>query len=151
MNLDRAVTLTAKEEGLRLYAYDDATGQPIIPGYLMVGHVTWLHGICLEMGRVPALPPTLAHDTLEYAINRKWLDLTARAPWVETQPDDVQIALACIAYQLGVDGLLGFKLGMAALQRGDRETAAENFVASQWHKQTPARCERVADIIRGHT
>jgi lysozyme len=55
-----------------------------------------------------------------------------------------------MAYQLGVEGVAKFVLMLTALERGDRETAAVNALASEWAKQTPDRAKRVATLIRGH-
>lgn len=138
------------EEGFRPYCYDDANGEPIVPGYVLKGHPTLWYGLCVEKGRVPYLPPKTADDVLEHVATEKWLSLLKRAPWLETQPDDVQRALAHMAYQMGVDGVLGFKGMLMALERGDRETAAVSALDSAWAKQTPQRANRVIDLIRGY-
>lgn len=148
--IDRALFILKSEEGFRPYVYDDATGDAIVPGYTVKGHPTLWFGLCVEKGRTPALPASIPDEALETIVERKWLELVSRAPWVEAQPEDIQVALTCIAYQIGVEGLLGFKLALEALQRDDRETAAENFLNSKWFRQTPARAGRMARMIRGH-
>jgi lysozyme len=54
-----------------------------------------------------------------------------------------------MAYNLGAEGVAGFQMMLAALQRGDRDAAALNCLDSLWAKQVGARAERVADLIRG--
>jgi GH24 family phage-related lysozyme (muramidase) len=138
------------EEGFRSYVYDDFNGEPIVPGYTLKGHPTIWYGLCVEKGRVPYLPPNTADDALAYVATAKWHDLLKRLPWLANQPEDVQRALAHMAFQLGVEGTLGFSLMLAALERGDRETAAINALDSAWSRQTPARAQRVAELIAGH-
>jgi hypothetical protein len=148
--IERLLSTLANEEGLRWYAYDDATGEPLRPGYTLVGHPTWLIGLCIEKGRVPKLPQSLPHDLLEYIAASKWSELQNKAPWVAGQPEDVQLALALMAFQLGANGVLGFKRMCAALQSGEREAAADHALDSDWHRNdSPARAKRVAALIRG--
>lgn len=148
--IDQLLRDLKAEEGFRPYVFDDGDGLPIVPGKVMVGHPTLWYGLCVEKGRIPYLPISTADDVLEYVATAKWLALLKRLPWLEAQPDDVQRALAQMAYQMGVDGVLAFKLMLAALERGDRETAAINALDSAWSKQTPARAQRVAELMAGH-
>lgn len=138
-----------REEGFRPYAYDDANGEPIVPGYTVVGHVTIWYGLCIEKGRVPPVPERIPAELLAHVAERKWSELMDRIPWVADLPADVQRALAQMAYQLGVDGVIRFRKMLAALERGDRATAAAEALDSDWAQQTPARAERVAALIRG--
>jgi lysozyme len=148
--IDRALPILANEEGLRWYVYDDKTGEPIVPGYTVIGHPTIFIGLCVEKGRVPKLPQSLPHELLEYVAASKWNDLQTKAPWVAGQPEDVQLALALMAFQLGANGVLGFKRMCAALRRGDRATAEQEALDSEWYRRdTPARAARVAAMIGG--
>lgn len=148
--IERLLAILANEEGFRPYVYDDATGEPLRPGYTLVGHPTIWFGLCVEKGRVPRLPEAMPRDAHEYVAVTKWNDLQSRAPWLAGQPEDVQLALALMAYQLGADGVLGFPNMLAALKRGDREAAADHALDSDWHRvDTPPRAKRVAALIRG--
>lgn len=148
--IDRLLEILANEEGFRAFVYDDANGEPIVPGYTVVGHPTMWIGLCVEKGRVPKLPEALPRDVLEFVAVSKWGELQSRAPWLARLHEDVQLALALMSYQLGADGMFGFKNMLAALERGDRATAADEAIRSTWARQTPARARRVAALIRGH-
>jgi lysozyme len=126
------------EEGFKPYAYQDTLG------YWTVGY-----GFLIDPNKGDGLPKEVADFWLDFLIEK--IDNAIRIKWTSyiSQPKDVQDALVEMAYQLGIDGLLEFKLMLMALERGDRETAADNALDSRWHAQTPARCERVAAIIRG--
>lgn len=62
-------------------------------------------------------------------------------------PHAVQEALLNMAYQLGVAGLLGFKKMLVHLGERRWAQASEEMLASKWHGQTPARCERAAALM----
>lgn len=95
------------------------------------------------------IPREVADFWIGFKVQKLETDLANAWPPFLSQPSDVQGALVEMSYQLGVSGLLKFKLMLGALERGDRETAAECARDSEWHKQTPARAERVAGLIRG--
>jgi len=146
--LSLADTIKA-EEGWRAFVYDDATGQPILKGSTVQGYPTIGYGFCLEAIKGTPLPQEIGERWLELLIAEKREELEKRWLPFSTQPSDVQDALTEMAYQLGVGGVLGFRLMLQALERGDRVTAAVEVLDSEWHKDTPARCERVAAMIRG--
>ncbi|MNL28639.1 hypothetical protein D3C87_1502920 [compost metagenome] len=51
-------------------------------------------------------------------------------------------------FQLGVDGLLGFKSTLALIEEGKYTFAADNMLKSKWAEQTPARAKRLAVQMR---
>ena len=53
-------------------------------------------------------------------------------------------AIIQMAFQLGVNGLLGFKKMLDALIKQDWRKAYDEALNSGWAKQTPARAQRVA-------
>jgi lysozyme len=53
-----------------------------------------------------------------------------------------------MSFQLGVDGLLGFKNTLKLVEQGNYESAAENMLKSLWAKQTPARAKRMSDQMK---
>ena len=57
-------------------------------------------------------------------------------------------AIIDMAYQMGLNGLLGFKGMIKALESYDYEAAANELLDSKYARQTPARAKRNADIIR---
>jgi len=63
------------------------------------------------------------------------------------QPEVLNILIE-MSYQLGLQGCLNFRKMWAALKTKDYPTAADEMIDSQWHQQTPERCEEMAGIIR---
>lgn len=53
-----------------------------------------------------------------------------------------------MVFQLGKTGVSKFKKFFAALEKKDYNEAANQMIDSNWHKQTPKRCEELANIIR---
>jgi len=151
MNLDHLLADLKSEEGWRASVYDDSNGQPITKGTLVKGYPTVGYGFCVDAFKGAPLPQEVADFWLQHLVEKVTAEIESSWQPYVTQHEDVQRALVQMAYQLGVSGLLGFKLMLAALERGDRETAAENALDSTWHTQTPARAERVAALIRGET
>lgn len=126
------------EEGWRPFVYADTRGFSTI-GY----------GFLIDSRRGEGLPKEVGEFWLTYHLARLRGELVGRWPAFLRQPADVQRAVLNMAYQMGCDGVLGFKDMVAALERGDRAAAAAAAIDSKWHQQTPARAERVAALIRG--
>lgn len=63
--------------------------------------------------------------------------------------DERQYALLDMCYQLGINGLLGFKKMLRALEVGDFEYAATQCLDSKYAKKdTPSRANRIARLIK---
>ena len=56
-----------------------------------------------------------------------------------------------MCFQLGKPRVMKFKKMWQALRDGDPQTASAEILDSQWHKQTPGRCEEVAEEMAGST
>ena len=74
--------------------------------------------------------------------------LTRKLPWFQNLDDARRGALLNMSFQLGVDGLLGFKNTLAMVESGDYMGAARNMMQSLWARQTPERAERMAEQMR---
>jgi lysozyme len=53
-----------------------------------------------------------------------------------------------MVFQLGKTGVSKFKKFFEALNNQNYNEAANQMIDSNWHKQTPKRCEELANIIR---
>jgi lysozyme len=136
------------EEGFRAYAYDDATAEPIVPGYVMKGHPTIWHGLCIEKGRIPSIPARVSDDILEQVASAIVLQALDRWPWLIDLPENTQRGVAQMCYQLGVGGVAKFKNMLGALQAGDLASAKEHALDSDWAREdAPERALRVASLI----
>ena len=52
-----------------------------------------------------------------------------------------------MAYQMGINGLKGFKKSLAYMSEHDYNAAASEFMNSRWARQTPQRAAKVTAMI----
>ena len=130
-------------EGLKLVAYYDKLGYPTQG----VGHKLSNE----RYGSLAPYPP-ITEDTA-----MAWLDadiLTAstearqKFPWFPTLDGIRQGVIIEMVFQLGIGRLLGFVHMLAAMARAAYSNAAAEMINSEWHQETPARCERLAAIMQ---
>jgi lysozyme len=74
--------------------------------------------------------------------------LHAKLPWFDNLDDARKGVLVAMAFQLGVDGLLGFAHTLSLVRDGKYENAAAAMLESLWAKQTPARAKRLSEQMR---
>lgn len=132
------------DEGDVLVVYDDATGLPIKPGSRVIGNPTIASGVllCAPGGITEAESQYLTANRLARA-----RQLAAKL-MVFTKLDPVrQGVLVEMVFQMGLAGVAQFHNMLAALDRGDFKAAARYGLESLWHKQTPARAEKLMRIL----
>lgn len=138
MNTDALKRELQGDEGFRPFAYQDHLG------FYTIG----IGRLCDRRKIGSGLTEDEALYLLGNDIAKRWTDLKARLPWVVNLSDVRQRALMNMAFQMGVDGLLGFKNTLALIEAGKFEAAADNALKSKWASQTPERAQRVTDMIR---
>lgn len=89
-----------------------------------------------------------AECILENRINYILKALHRVLPFFDDLDEARQIALADMAYQLGIGGLLKFRKMLKALEAGQYETAYREALNSRWARQTPVRAREIANILR---
>lgn len=70
--------------------------------------------------------------------------LTRRLPWFQNLDDARRGVLLNMSFQLGVDGLLGFRNTLGLVRDGKYLAASEAMLDSKWATQTPERAQRLA-------
>lgn len=126
------------DEGVKPCVYDDHLGYKTIG----VGR--------LVDSRKPGagLRPVEIDFLLQNDIDDRIEQLTKRLPWFQNLDDARQGALLNMSFQLGVDGLLGFKNTLKLVEDGQYSEAADNMLQSKWAQQTPERAKRMADQMK---
>lgn len=126
-----------REEGVVKYAYTDHLG------YLTIG-----------VGRLidKRKGGGLSLDEIDYLLKND-LDKVSRQvkeklPWASKLTSTRQAVLYAMAFQLGINGLLGFKNTLRLIEQGKYDEAATNMLKSKWATQTPARAKRTAELMR---
>jgi lysozyme len=134
-----------RDEDFKSLVYDDASGKPIVPGWRVQGHPTIGIGWALD---VTPLSLDRARVIMGWHIADKSAELFAALPWMQSLDEVRCRALVNMCFQMGVAGVLGFKNTVALLQAGRFGDAAAEMEKSTWANQTPARAQRIADMIR---
>lgn len=142
---ERLAALLNEHEGFRATIYDDATGTPIVPGSKVKGHPTVGYGLALDVrGLTKRQAAWLRDDMLDELEH----DLALRLPLYRTLTEARRMGLLELAYQCGVDGLLGFKKAIAHLEFREYGAARAEFLDSDWARTTGAdRVEAVLGLI----
>jgi lysozyme len=86
----------------------------------------------------------IANALLDSDIDTTSAHLIRALPWTQQLDDARQGVLVNLAFNIGVAGLLQFKLTLAAVEAGDYATAAADMLLSRWAKQVGARASRLA-------
>lgn len=74
--------------------------------------------------------------------------LDSKIPWWRKLDEARQAVIQGMAFQMGIDGLLGFKNTLKMIEAGDYEGAGKGMLNSLWAKQTPGRARRMADQMK---
>lgn len=136
--------LVIPEEGERLKVYDDATGDAIVPGYNVIGHPTIGIGRALDTQGLSEEEKTLLYQNDK----QDFIQAVLRAlPWAAHLAPLRLGVLCAMAFQMGITGMLNFTQTLAALQDGNWQAAHDAMLDSKWAKQTPARAQKMAQII----
>ena len=128
-----------RDEGEVLHAYPDSLS------YLTIGV-----GRLIDKHKGVGITAEESAYLLNNDIERTQAELLRRAPWMAGLDDARKGVLVAMAFQLGVDGLLGFKNTLEMVRRGDYAGAAAGMLQSLWARQTPERAKRLsAQMLTG--
>lgn len=81
-------------------------------------------------------------------ITRFELELTRAIPWWTALDPVRKRVLLDMAFNLGTEGLLGFKNTLANVRTGKYAAAAEGMLASKWATQVGARAITLAEMMK---
>lgn len=81
-------------------------------------------------------------------IQKRMTELERKLPWITSLDEARRGVLLSMAFQMGVDGLLGFKNTLEMVRTGRYEDAAKGMLNSKWAKQTPQRAKRHSEQMR---
>ena len=133
--MDRIKEQLVRHEGLRLKPYRCTAGKLTIG----IGRNLDDSGISQSEAYV-----MLINDILNCE-----KQLQARIPDIYNKLDEVRKSvLLNMCFNLGINGLLGFKNTLAFIQAGDWERAANNMLASKWAKQVGRRAIELSELMR---
>lgn len=130
MNL---TTQLRQEEGSVPHAYQDHLG------YWTIGV-----GRLIDRRKGGGLSPDEVDYLLRNDITAKSREVFAALPWAKDLNEPRQAVLIGMAFQMGINGLLGFTNTLKHIQAGRWTQAAAGMLASRWAQQTPGRATRMA-------
>ncbi|MEQ1229906.1 glycoside hydrolase family protein [Acinetobacter junii] len=81
-------------------------------------------------------------------IQKKLSELERKLPWVKELDEARRGVLLSMAFQMGTEGLLGFKNTLEMVRTGRYTDAAKGMLNSLWAKQTPQRAKRHSEQMR---
>lgn len=137
MNRAELIAQLRKDEGEVLHAYQDGRG------YLTIGV-----GRLIDSRRGGGITRAESAFLLNNDIDSKYNELIAALPWVTTLDDARQNVLMNMAFNLGVSGLLTFKLTLAYIRGGHYDLAAAEMLRSNWALQVGVRAKRLSEQMR---
>lgn len=134
------------EEGYRAKPYIDTEGYPTVAYGIKLGP----RGCPIE-NYTFAVPEVVGSVWLETLLSNNRLQMNAIPGIVDAlrhcnEPrSDI---LYSMAWQMGVEGLAGFKNMLALISQENFTAAASSMLMSKWARQTPNRAKRHADVMR---
>lgn len=132
-----------RDEAVRLFPYDSATGHPIGPGSVVVGTVTV--GIGRDLNTHGLTRPEslyLAANNVDEACAR-----LNQIPWFKVLDPVRKRVLVEMSFNMGVDGVLKFQNMVIALRARNWKQASADMLDSKWAKQVGKRAERLARMM----
>lgn len=134
--LDTLKTHLKLHEGVVPHAYADSLG------YLTIGV-----GRLIDKRKGGGLSTDEIDYLLDNDIRRIVLELERQISFWGELSVNQRIGLCSMAFQMGVTGLLSFRLMLAALQRGDLIAVKAHAEDSRWWRQTPTRAAAVIELL----
>jgi lysozyme len=125
-----------RHEGVILHAYPDHLG-------------FWTIGIgrLIDKRKGGHITRAEAEYLLSNDINRVVEELSQRISFWTRLPERKKQALANMAFQLGVNGLMNFRQTLGYLEREDWKGAEQQALKSKWAQQTPTRAREIAAVL----
>jgi len=121
------------DEGEKLSAYQDHLG-------------FWTIGIgrLIDARKGGGITKEESSYLFQNDLKRKRDEVRRALPWFDKLDEVRQGVLLNMAFQMGTQGLLGFKNTLAMVEAGDYEAASRGMLNSLWARQTPNRAQRLA-------
>lgn len=122
-------------EGYKLCKYEDSLGYPTIG----IGHL-----IRRDESFPECITPYKAIQLFREDYDRLEATVFKRYPWA--QGEQIRV-LTNMTFQMGETGVSKFKKALAAMEAGECDKAAGEFMNSLWAKQTPHRAIELSGRI----
>ena len=144
VNVEKLINDLEVDEGCKFEIYNDHLGYPTFG----IGHLITEDDP--EHGQPLGTPITedRVREAFEKDVDRVRMDCLKLYPNFTSLPDDAQLIIANMMFNMGLPRLHGFVKMLDGLKRRDYHAAADELLDSKYAKQVGARSERVANMIR---
>jgi len=140
MNYEDVKTRIKKHEGFIAKVYLDSLGKATIGyGHLLTEDDDFVEGVIYDKDILEELFDkdfNKAKQGMEELVGTSPLPMLVKGVIIE------------MVFQLGKTGVSKFKNMFAALNEYDYTRAAAEMLNSAWYRQTPSRCEELANFVR---
>lgn len=147
--MSKIIDILNYEEGFRAKPYIDSEGYPTVGTGFLIGP----KGAALSNYQF-TLPKAASDAWLDEivkarkdAMNKSGVILNAMRSCNDARAD----VLISMAYQMGINGLAGFKNTLSMIADKNFDGAAAGMMNSLWARQTPNRAKRHAEVMRSGT
>lgn len=139
MNLDKLRVEIAEDEGVKHEVYRDHLGLPTVG----IGHLVREYDE--EYGEPVGTPVTEERviELFESDVLSVLEDCDRLYPEFETLPEEAQLIIANMMFNMGYSRLSKFRMMKAAVEAGDWKEAAAQMKDSRWARQVPNRADRL--------
>lgn len=134
---DKLTDQLRRDEGEVLHAYQDHLG------YWTIGV-----GILIDERKGGGLLPEESEFILQNRVRQRREAVAKALPWSKNLDEARLGVLLNMSFQMGVEGLLGFKNTLEQVRQGNYNQAAEMMLLSKWATQTPERAKRLAKQMK---
>ena len=140
MNLEQLQIELAADEGCKLEIYLDHLGYPTVGIGHLITEDDELYGF--EVGS--EVSQEHVDDLFHADVQRTLRDCEFLYSDFNDLPEEAQLIIANMCFQLGRPRLSGFKKMKAAVDSRDWKEASRQMLDSKWAKQTPNRASRLS-------
>ena len=147
--MSRIIDILNFEEGYKEKPYIDTQGYPTVAGGIKIGPKgaklsNYTFTVPREVGDL--WKKSFVTRTIDEMLDKS--NIRSAIGKCNDAREDILISMA---YQMGVDGLAGFKNTLAMIADGRFDDAAKGMLNSLWARQTPNRAKRHAEVMRTGT
>ncbi len=135
---DALIVRLQDEEGFREYPYKDSLGNYTV-GYGQL--INQLQDEHYPMSQSRAL------ELLRNKVNEIYKDIELQISWFKYLDPIRQTVLVDMAYNMGMNDLLGFKNTLYFIRNGKYQMAAEHMLESKWAEQVGDRAINLSKIM----
>jgi len=140
MNLEQLQIELAADEGCKLEIYLDHLGYPTVGIGHLITEDDELYGFEVGSEVSQEHVDDLFHDDVQRTVR----DCELLYSDFNDLPEEAQLIIANMCFQLGRPRLTGFKKMKAAVDSRDWREASRQMLDSKWAKQTPNRASRLS-------